>query len=319
MLVYVSCIVLLILWIRCKFWNRQPISHICTLTKRRILSKPVFNKYCDTLHVFETTPEKVMDYLLEKSSGYEKESHLLGYLKYAYITSYKLPVQGCMTSRKVNFFYPSRMTAYYHDFIQANTDTIRRTLFQTHEYMRCLKTKCSISIFSTEKRIPFLVPVTRYPVHWVKTNTFTKYKITHSFVRVHSKNLSILYDLWKHPLPCQMTPDLMNIANMIQSKVLSIYYCYSTEVEFVLFFKNTLCLENNECILDWIGTISLTKKCIHEAISTLFHSFRKTYPIIKIHQISDTPYYKPYKTTEKMYYIYNYGIERISPKECLFI
>jgi hypothetical protein len=317
MWIYIFCVNLIILWIRCKFWNRQPISHICTFTKRRVLSSPIFNKYCDTLHVVETTPENVIEYLQEKSNGYEKKQHLMGYLKYSYITCY-LPLQGCMTSRKVNFFYPLRMHAYYHDFIHADTDAIRRTLFQTHEYMRSIKTKCPISIFSTEKRIPFLVPVTRYPIQWVKTNTFKKYEIG-SFVRVNSKNLYTLYELWKTPLPCQMTPDLMNIEHMIHSKILSMYYYYTTELEFVLFFKNTLSLEKNECILDWVGTISVTKKCIHKAVSTLFHSFRKTYPIVRIHQISDTPYYKSYKTTEKMYYIYNYGIERISPKECLFI
>jgi hypothetical protein len=316
-MIIVLCVSVLLLWIRCKFWNRQPISHICTFTKRRILSTPIFNKYCDTLHVVETTPEKVIPYIQENSAGYEKEKNLMGYLKYAYITSY-VPLQGCMTSRKVNFFYPMRMNAYYHDFIQADTDKIRRSLFQTHEYMRSIKTKCLISIFSTEKRIPFLVPVTRYKVNWVKTTSFKNYNI-HSFVKVDSTNLYTLYEIWKTPFLCQMTPDLNHLLHMIQSKILSIYYYYTTELEFVLIFKNTLCLEKNNCILDWIGTISLTKKSIHKEISSLFHSLRKTYPIVRIHQISDTPFYEPYKTTEKMYYIYNYGIERISPKECLFI
>ena len=313
-------IFLILLWIKCRFWNRQPISCIYTFTNGHIITDPVFNKYCDVVQVLETTSTDIIPYLQSKSIGYETTTQYMAYLQYAYITAYGIPIKGCMTSRRTNFFYDKRHSAYYHDYIHADSDSIRRTLFQTHEYLRCIKTKCGLSIFSCDHRIPFLIPITRYPIHWVKTNTFIKYPIAKkSFIRATPATLYTLYEVWKRPFQCQVSPELDQIAHMIQSKVLSIYYYYTSELCAILFFKNTSCIENNECILDWIGTISLTKESIQHAVSTLFHTFRKVYPILRIHQLSHTPPYAFYKKTERVYYIYNYGIKRISPKDCLFI
>jgi hypothetical protein len=315
-------VILLILWIRNKFWNRQPMRHIYNFPVYGILStSPIMNKYCDTIHVHEATADEVVEYVTSHSPGYETKDHLMGYLQNAYITVYKSPdIQGCMTSRRIQMWDDCKKTAYFHDFIYANSDTIKRKLFQTHEYMRMLKTKCMISIFSYEKCIPFLIPVTRYTIQWVKTNTFQKYVLPkRSWIRATPTMLYPLHEAFKSPFRCQISPDILNIATMIQSKLLSVYYYYTTELVAILFFKNTFQLEKNEAIVDWIGTISLKNDNIENAISTLFYTFRKMYPIVRIHQVSHTPLYCGYKTSELVYYIYNYGIERIPPKECLII
>jgi hypothetical protein len=102
---------------------------------------------------------------------------------------------------------------------------------------------------------------------------------------------------------------------MIQEKQLTIfYYDYA-----ILFFKNTFELENNQTMLDWIGTICLQPCSLNEAMSTLFHTFRKIYPIIRIHQLSDTPIYIGYKETYLNHYVYNFGIKKYNPNQCLFI
>lgn len=309
-------LILIILWIRTRFWNRQPMRHIYDFNKYGILSKPIFNKYCDVIKVRPSTPEDVIPYLQTQSSGFEKKIHFMGYLNNAYISVYE-NIKGCMTSRKVIFFYESRKTAYYHDFIYGDTDAIRRTLFQTHEYSRSLKTKCYISFFSSDFRIPFLVPVTRYPISWVKTASFTKKH--EKLIKATPDTLYTLYEVFKTPLLCQVTPEIDKLAYMMKCKILSIYYYYTTDLSAIFFFKNTLCLEENDSILDWVGTISLKNESIEDAASTLLYSFRKIYPIVRIHNISHTPLYNGYKTSEKVYYIYNYGIKRISPRDCLFI
>ena len=318
----VIILIILILWIRNKFWNRQPMRRIYNFPMYGILStSPIMNKYCDTIHVHEATADEVIDYVATHSPGYETKDHLMGYLQTSYITVYKSPdIQGCMTSRKIQMWDDDKKTAYFHDFIYANSDTIKRKLFQTHEYMRMLKTKCMISIFSYEKRIPFLIPVTRYTIQWVKTNTFQKYILPKkSWVRADPTMLYPLYEALKTPFRYQLSPDVSIIASMIQSKLLSVYYYYTTELVAIVIFKNTLQLEKNEAIVDWIGTISLKNHNIEKAISTLFYTFRKMYPIVRIHQVSHTPFYCGYKTSELVYYIYNYGAERISPKDCLII
>jgi len=308
-------IILVILWIRTRFWNRQPMRHIYEFPKYGILSPPIFNKYCDVIKVRQSTPDEVIPYIQRQSNGHESPSHLMGYLNTAYISMYE--TKGCMTSRKVNFFYESRKTAYYHDFIYGDTDSIKRTLFQTHEYNRSIKTKCKISFFSSDFKIPFLIPVTHYSISWVKTATFSNHK--KKIIKVTEDMLYILYEVFKTPLLCQVTPEIDQIAFMMKSKILSIYYYYTTELSAIFFFKNSLELEENESIVDWVGTILLKNDPIEEAISTLLYSFRKIYPIVRIHNVSHTPLYNGYKSTKKVYYIYNYGIKRISPKDCLFV
>jgi len=269
---------------------------------------PLWNTYCNTIRVQPSTVEEI--------KSYQKHN-----LQNGYVTVYKHPdIQGCMMSRKVKFFYPTIMDAYYHEIIRADTESIRQTLFQTHEYLRMKDTKCMVSLFSSPRRIAWLVPVTRYSLEWIRSYWFCKYPIPKaSFVKGTKENLSLLYDAWKTPFLCQMNPSLVQLADMMDSKRISLYYYYQESLVAIFFFQNTLELEKDDAILDWIGTIHFTKDPIEKAISTLLYSFRKIYPIVRIHQVSHTPRYSGYKQTHINHYIYNYGTKRISPKDCFFL
>ena len=269
---------------------------------------PLWNTYCNTIRVHPSTVEEI--------KSYQKHN-----LQNGYVTVYKHPdIQGCMVSRKVKFFYPTIMDAYYHEIIRADTESIRQTLFQTHEYLRMKDTKCMVSLFSSPRRIVWLVPVTRYSLEWIRSYWFCKYPIPKaSFVKGTKENLSLLYDAWKTPFLCQMNPSLVQLADMMDSKRISLYYYYQESLVAIFFFQNTLELEKDDAILDWIGTIHFTKDPIEKAISTLLYSFRKIYPIVRIHQVSHTPRYSGYKQTHINHYIYNYGTKRISPKDCFFL
>jgi len=271
---------------------------------------PVWNTYC-SVHVQPSTLEEVSSYLDCKAT----------YLQTAYCSAYKNPdIKGCILSRKVKFHYPTILDAYYHEIIKADSESIRQSLFQTHEYFRRKDTKCPISLFSSPTRIAWLVPVTRYPLEWIRSYWFKKYPIPKtSFVKGTKENLSILYDAWKKPFLCQMNPSLITLADMIDSKRISLFYYYKESLAAIFFFQNTMELDKDDAILDWIGTIRFTKDPIEKAISTLLYSFRKIYPILRIHQVSDTPRYHGYKQTHVNHYIYNYGTKRISPKDCFFL
>jgi hypothetical protein len=273
-----------------------------------IRTTPLWNKYC-SVHVQPSTLEETLPYLKKTR---------LSYLESAYCTVYKKEViQGCILSRKVKFFYPSIMDAYYHEMIKFDSESIQQSLFQTHEFLRMKDTKCMISLFSSPTRIAWLVPVTRYPLEWIRSYWFKKYPIPKtSFVQGTKENLSVLYDAWKKPFLCQMNPSLITLADMIDSKRISLFYYYQESLVAIFFFQNTMELDKDDAILDWIGTIRFTKDPIEKAISTLLYSFRKVYPILRIHQVSDTPRYHGYKQSHLNHYIYNYGTKRISPKDC---
>ena len=276
-----------------------------------IRTTPLWNKYC-SVHVQPSTLEEILPYLKKTR---------LSYLESAYCTVYKKEViQGCILSRKVKFFYPSIMDAYYHEIIKFDSESIQPSLFQTHEFLRMKDTKCMISLFSSPTRIAWLVPVTRYPLEWIRSYWFKKYPIPKwCFVKGTKDNLSILYDAWKKPFLCQMNPSLISLADMIDSKKISLFYYYQESLAAIFFFQNTMELDKDDAILDWIGTIRFTKDPIEKAISTLLYSFRKVYPILRIHQVSHTPRYSGYKQTHLHHYIYNYGTKRISPKDCFFL
>ena len=306
---YVLVVLFLFLFLRSRFWCKQPMRHLWGLPSTGVIrTDPWWNTYC-SIHVHPSTLEEVEGYLDRKP------------LESAYCSVYKNPeIQGCILSRKVKFHYPTILDAYYHEMIKADSETIRQSLFQTHEYFRRKDTKCAISLFSSPTRIAWLVPVTRYPLEWIRSYWFKKYPIPkESFVQGTKENLSVLYDAWKKPFLCQMNPSLITLADMIDSKRISLFYYYQESLAAIFFFQNTMDLDKDDAILDWIGTIRFTKDPIEKAISTLLYSFRKVYPILRIHQVSDTPRYHGYKQTYLNHYIYNYGTKRISPKDCFFL
>jgi len=271
----------------------------------------LWNTYC-SMNVYPSTLEELIPYINKPN---------LSYLESAYCTVYKKDdIQGCILSRKVKVFYPTIMDAYYHEIIKADSESIKQSLFQTHEFLRMKDTKCMVSLFSSPTRIAWLVPVTRYPLEWIRSYWFKKYPIPKwCFVKGTKDNLSVLYDAWKKPFLCQMNPSLINLSDMIDSKRISLFYYYQESLVAIFFFQNTMELDKDDAILDWIGTIRFTKDPIERAISTLLYSFRKVYPILRIHQVSDTPRYHGYKQSHLNHYIYNYGTKRISPKDCFFL
>ena len=198
-----------------------------------------------------------------------------------------------ITSEKRNFFYPTKQDVYYHNLVQNNT------LLQTHLFRVMSDTKCMVSIFGTEKRLGWVVPLVRYPIVSVETKQFRNYSLPIHLLTKHS--IRHLYDVWK-TFPCQMSPPLSTLANYIEETTLTIY-SWNTSL---FFFKED----------EWVGTMS--QEPVEKAASTLLFQLRKKYPIVRIHQLSHTPDYEG-KKTYYHYYIYNYATKRISPKDCFFL
>ena len=198
-----------------------------------------------------------------------------------------------ITSEKRNFFYPKRQDVYYHDLVQDNT------LLQTHLFRVMTDTKCMVSIFGTDRRLGWVIPVVRYPIVSVETNQFRNYSLP---IKVWTKkDIRGLYDVWK-PFLCQMSPSLATLANDMDSKKLTIYSWKTS----LFFFKKD----------EWVGTVA--NEPIEEAGSTLLFQLRKKFPIVRVHQLSHTPLYEG-KKSYYHYYIYNYATKRILPKDCFFL
>jgi len=310
---YIICIVfLIILYIKNCFWYRQPISHIYHFYSGLLLTHPLMNKYCDTLHVIETSCTKdVVDYIIKKAPYFKSPESIEKHVLNSFITIYVNPsIVGCLLSKKLNFSLCKHV--YYHE-MYSDTPKIQRVLFQTHEYLRYIKTKCPVSIFSTSSKISFLKPLLHYSIQWLKTDTFCKHKLDHKIIRATPEMIYHDYSVWKNKFKCYILPSIDSIIYMTKHKQLSIFY-YDTSI---LFFKNTFEIEKNQVIIDWIGTIGNSN--LDKPISTLFYYFKKIYPIVRIHDISHTPFYCGYKTTYLNHYVYNFGIQRQNPHDCLCI
>ena len=257
----VIILLFLILYIRCQFWNRQPMTHIYGFPKKGLYrTTPLWNHYCD---------------MSVETNGLTSE--------------YK---GKTIISKKRNFFYPTRQDVYYHTLVEDNT------LLQTHLF-RIMNKKCMVSIIGTEKRLGWVIPVVRYPIVSVETNQFRNYSLP--IKTWTKKDLRKIYDVWE-TFPCQMSPPLSTLANDMDDNKLTIYSWKTS----IFFFKKD----------EWVGTIS--KEPIEEAASTLLFQLRKEYPIVRIHQLSHTPFYEG-KKTYYHYYIYNYVTKRIYPKDCFFL
>jgi hypothetical protein len=333
MYLFIVLFILVWLWIRSGFWNRQPMTHIYNFPKTGILSTtPTLNKYVDIPNirfypVHELTnlqKTEIYEYVKEQQPSFHKQTHFFGYLKKAYLSVYREEgiIQGCITSRHVSFTFKETVDAYCTDFIFANTGAILKKLIQTHEYVK--HSKCPLTIFSSSFRIRYLVPLTRYPIQWVRTTTFIKYTFPRKtrIVKALPETLLSVHECLQTPFQCQMIPSMYQLTRLIQSQNLSIYYIYNPYLLAVLFFKNTFELHNDLSIVDWIGTILLDKKnmnLVKNAISTLLHGIQATFKIVRIHQVSDTPSYDCFRQTEMVKYVFNYGIYRVPPSNCLFI
>ena len=336
MIVWIVPILFVIwLWIRLKFWNRQPITHVYSFYKKGVLSEhPIVNTYVVPKVIFYKTSDmtkeeenELYEYVKENQPSYHKKTHFMGYLKKAYISVYRenTCIRGCITSRHIDFtFDKETVDAYSTDFMYADTPHILKCLIQSHEYKKHVA-GYPVSIFTSNTNLRFLVPITTYDIRWMYTRTFQKYTfpLKTKFVKAIPSSLNDVYSCLKKPFACQMSPSIYTLAALIESRNVSIYSIYNPFLVAILFFKNNYELEDDFSIVDWVGTFMVDPSdmnFIHRAISTVLYGIRKTFKIVRIHQVSDTPVYiNQYKITQSRKYAYNYGIYALPPSQCFFL
>ena len=311
MLWILPLLIVIILWIRKGFWNRQPIRHYLTLYRKGIIAdQPILNAFVvprvEFYNVSKLTTElenEIYEYVKEKQPSYHKKTHFMGYLKKGYISIYRenTCIRGCITSRAVNFRFDNEtVDAYFTDFIYADTPYILKCLIQSHEYK-----KHAPSIFTSMTKIQWVMPITTYDIQWIYTSSFRKYTfpLKTKFVKATPSSLNEVFACFKNAFQCQMTPTIYTLSALIESQNISIYSIYNPYLVAILFFKNNYELEEDLSIVDWIGTIIVdnTEIDLIHIISTIIHGIRKTFKIVRVHHLSHTPTYTTqYKTTEKM-------------------
>ena len=321
----------ILLWFRLGFWNRQPVRHYLTIYKKGLLAdQPVNNKFVVPQVFFYNVTELTKDfenelyeYVKEKQPSYHKKSHFIGYLKKGFLSIYRenTCIRGCITSRKVEFVFDKEVVdAYSTDFLYADTPYILKCLIQSHEYK-----KHAPSIFTSMTKIQWVMPITTYDIQWVYTSSFQKYtfSLQTKFVKAVPSSLNEVFTCFKNTFPCQMSPSIYTLSSLIESQNISIYFIYNPYLVAILFFRNSYELEEDLSIVDWIGTIVVDNTysdIVQRVISTIIHGIRKTFKIVRIHQLSHTPPCTThYKTTQCRKYAYNYGIYSMSPSQCFFL
>jgi hypothetical protein len=319
----------ILLWIRTGFWARQPIRHYLTIYKKGIISEePLLTKFVvpqvefyNVTNLNKELENELYEYVKEKQISYHKQTHFMGYLKKGYISIYRenTCIRGCITSRAVEFKFDNDIVdAYSTDFIYADTPYILKCLIQSHEYK-----KYPISIFTSMTKIQWVMPITTYDIKWIYTSSFKKYTfpLKTKFVKATPSSLNEVFTCFKNTFQCQMTPTIYTLSALIERQNISIYSIYNPYLVAILFFKNNYELQEDLSIVDWIGTIIVdTEIDLIQIISTIIHGIRKTFKIVRIHQLSHTPNYTTqYKTTQCRKYAYNYGIYSLSPSKCFFL
>jgi hypothetical protein len=313
------------------------MTHIYSIYKKGIISEtPIYNKFVNLIHVefYNVTnlnkplQNEIYEYIKENQTSYHKQNHFFGYLKKGYISIYRenTCIRGCITSRHVDFvFDQEKIDAYSTDFIYADTSYILKCLIQTHEYKKHT-VAYPTSIITSMTNIRFLVPLISYNIQWLYTKSFTKYKFSLK-TRIIKNTPELLNDVYncfqKNKFKYQITPTIYTLTELIQSKNISIYSIYNPYLIAILFFKNTYELHDDLSIVDWIGTIIVDKtnmELVNAGISTILYGIHKTFNIVRIHQLSDTPSYSTYfKQTECKKYVYNYGIYSVLPSTFFMI
>jgi hypothetical protein len=318
----------ILLWIRTGFWCRQPIRHYLTIYKKGIISdQPIVTKFVvpqvefyNVTNLNKELENELYEYVKEKQTSYHKKTHFMGYLKKGYVSIYRenTCIRGCITSRAVEFRFDNEVVdAYSTDFIYADTSYILKCLIQSHEYK-----KHAISIFTSMTKIQWVMPITTYDIKWIYTSSFKKYTfpLKTKFVKATPSTLNEVFSCF-NAFQCQMTPSIYTLSALIESQNISIYSIYNPYLVAIIFFKNNYELEEDLSIVDWIGTIIVDIEIdLIQIISTIIYGIRKTFKIVRIHQLSHTPNYTmQYKTTECRKYAYNYGIYSLAPSQCFFL
>jgi len=336
MILWLIPLIFAIIWFRLGFWNRQPIRHYMTLYKKGIIrEQPIDNKFVvsnvEFYNVTNLTKElenEIYEYVKENQNSYHKQTQFIGYLKKGYISIYRenTCIRGCLTSRQVEFVFDNEtVDAYSTDFLYADTPYILKCLIQSHEFNKHT-VAYPTSIITSMSKIKWVMPITTYDIQWVYTSSFQKYTfpLKTKFVKATPSSLNEIFNCFKNSFECQMTPSIYTLSSLIESQNVSIYSIYNPSLIAILFFKNCYELEEDLSIVDWIGTIilnnNINKAELLNVFSTILHGIRKTFKIVRIHQLSHTPSYTTqYKTTTCRKYAYNYGIYSLSPSQCFFL
>ena len=318
MILYCICIVvvLITLFVRSRFWSRQPVRHWYNWPSG-LVDRKACTKFYDARVRTNMDADDAVAYLLKTSLAYPDDRHVRAYFFNAEV-SY-LPDTGCIVSRPVTFTEnTTKINASMYEFWLASPKWMQSMLC-THEWNR----KPSAGLFFTDSRIFGVIPMVRYPIYWIATKMYNKY---HSLriVKMTASNVNLFVNFSKKiKYDVTIVPDLPTLLHYIEAKVMSVYYIYDTDMVAIFIFKNMHCEENNAPILDCIAVmIPTASMAIYHTFSNLMFQTRKTYKIVRLHGLANASAIhrkQAYKSTARYLYAYNYYPQCHAPSTCLII
>jgi len=313
-----------ILYVRMRFWSRQPVRHWWSLNTGVIASKPP-DTYVDRtrvtsyMHDDSVDSRELIHYIRKNEVYFPNDVHLKAYFAGAYISVYKeTEIEGCIVSRPVNMVVDNkRWNVYFHECMAASKTDVSRTLICTHESGN----KKKISVFSSPTPIWFVVPMLRYEVRWIQTKFCPSYNVRGvRFLKITDKSLNKVVELWNRlKFKVQLVPTIQQLTEWIRCKVASVYIIRYGKEEAFVFFKNTMMVEHNKSVIDCCcAVIEVLTDVVFKSISTLFYRLRRVYSIVRLHVQSHLSTFECayYKKTALYYYGYGFSTKQVNHRDC---
>lgn len=325
---YILCgffiFVFTVLYVRSRFWVRQPVRHWWSLPRlhQRLGAPPL--KYVDHANVqsFEgdavppETADKLLRYVKTQTNGvfYPNYEHVAVFFNGGFISIFGDPCQGCIVSRPVRMKVDGRIySAFFHEIMASEVESVSRFLLSTHETNKLKHYPLSPTVFRSSTPLWYVVPTAKYEVRWIQTKLYVKLQHRGVFVvKANEGNLHEVLGLWNTSFEFQVTPTIYQLVSWVKANLASIYYVVKdNSIIGMFFFRKTLMVDHNRSVIDCCSAIVKSDETkVGAVFSTLLHRYRKTFPIVRLHMQSDVgllPMPGWYKKTTEFVFVYGIG------------
>lgn len=316
--VFVSVIVLALLFLRTRFWVQQPVRHFYDFKCGPVAPS---TRYYDPLHVktFLYNGEDlyaILHFIRKHSTNYyPDDDDIVPFFTRAMVSLYMdEDVKGCIVARPVDVHLGT--TAFkgtVREYMITADNRIVKQLLCSHG-VEC-KTP---GVFYADDALPWVSPFVTHPIWWTKTHHFKREKGSRC-VRVTDATMRPLIDLLStDKTPCRITPSIDLLRTYLLSKVYSAFLVMNKgKAVAAFFFKKTSMLHENLPVLDCIGVVQ--REPVQSAFSNLMYFFRKEYPVVRVYGLAHAPATKAFRTTYRRYYLYGYYCKTFAAEDCFLL
>ena len=324
-------VVCIVLYVRSRFWVRQPVRHWWSLPRPGMRLGAPPEKYVDHSHVRsfggDDMPLDEVDALLRyvktqtNDVFFPDADQVAVFLTGSFVSVYcamsgamsGAMLDGCIVGRPVDVrMGGQKYQGFFNEVMASDSEKVSRFLFCTHEMNKRKKYPDAVTIFRTSCPILFVVPTAVYDVRWVQTKLYTRYRHPGlTLVKATESNVHEIMKLWETKRSgFRVTPTVYQLVAWIKANLASVYYAVKTNaIVGMFFFRKSLMVDRNKCVIDCCSATVLDSD-VGLAFSSLMHRYRRTFPIVRLHMQADVgqlPMRGWYKATKEYVFVYGVG------------